>query len=63
MAGAFILTMNRKIRPLQANIFRKNKKTSGKQLIFYDSSCIISELLRGVAKFGIALGSGPRGHG
>ena len=33
-----------------------------KQLIFIIFSCIISKL-RGVAKFGIALGSGPRGRG
>ena len=35
-----------------------------KQLIFYFTYCIISSVAqRGVAKFGIALGSGPRGHG
>ena len=41
----------------------KNKKNFQKHLIFFGLIGIIIFALRGVAKFGIALGSGPRGHG
>ena len=43
----------------------KIAKNFKKDLIFFGMSCIITLALahRGVAKFGIALGSGPRGHG
>ena len=46
----------------QSSLFYANNLK--KQLIFSLQYCIISSVVqRGVAKFGIALGSGPRGHG
>ena len=41
----------------------KIPKSSKKSLTFAVFATIMNEQIRGVAKFGIALGSGPRGRG